>query len=374
MKSQMVEFPSIEQFRSTVKHVNDYTTHNGLTPPKVSFLGTVKLHGTNAAVCAPCGAAKQMWAQSRSNVITPEQDNAGFAAFVEANKDVFAALLTRFDFNEQSDDEAPENSSIVSIYGEWCGANIQKGVALTGLPKMFVIFGAAISSGVDDKGQIIRNWLPPEEIQKAFNEVKTGYGYAIGDGLSSQMPAVAIPDSIKCILDFPVWKVQIDFAEPAAKQNELVAITNAVEAECPVGKALGVTGVGEGVVWQAVSSEPNLPPHVMAGLTFKVKGEKHSSSKVKTLAAVDTEKLESLGAFYDSVMTEARLEQGLEVLRRDGHEISAKSTGHFIKWVAGDVVKEESDTMQKNGFEAKDVMPGVSAKARTWFLNKLKTA
>jgi hypothetical protein len=42
----------------------------------------------------------------------------------------------------------------------------------------------------------------------------------------------------------------------------------------------------------------------------KVKGAKHSSSKVKTLAKVDVVKLENAKAFVEYCFTESRLNQG----------------------------------------------------------------
>jgi hypothetical protein len=89
---KMIKFPSIEQFRSVVATVLRQFNFVGLdengdaiydtTKPKptLTFKGTVKLHGTNAAVC--WNASSGMWAQSRENIITPEKDNAGFAFFV----------------------------------------------------------------------------------------------------------------------------------------------------------------------------------------------------------------------------------------------------------------------------------------------------
>jgi hypothetical protein len=68
---------------------------------------------------------------------------------------------------------------------------------------------------------------------------------------------------------------------PQLVQNTLSELTMAVEEECPVAKAFGFSGVG--IVW---SVNVNGTIH-----RFKVKGELHSSSKVKTLASVDVEKL-----------------------------------------------------------------------------------
>jgi hypothetical protein len=149
-------------------------------------------------------------------------------------------------------------------------------------------------------------------------------------------------------------------------QNSLVDLTIAVETECPVGKHFGVSGVGEGIVWTCVT-DPTLK--------FKVKGEKHSVSRVKTIAAVDVEELENVNSFVEYALTESRLEQGFNWLTENGYELTTKSTGPFLKWINGDIVKEESDVLVKNQLDMKRVGSKLSEKARFWFFKKLdKTA
>ena len=57
--------------------------------------------------------------------------------------------------------------------------------------------------------------------------------------------------------------------------------------------------------WERTSLTKQKPYHCKD----KVKGEKHSSSKVKKLASVDVEKLNSIKDFVDYAVTESRLEQ-----------------------------------------------------------------
>ena len=73
----------------------------------------------------------------------------------------------------------------------------------------------------------------------------------------------------------------------------------------------------------------------------------------------------SIAEFVSSVVTANRLQQGLEhVPARE-----AQHTGTFIKWVVGDVLKEESDTMEANGFTTKEVTGKIATAARSWFLS-----
>jgi hypothetical protein len=313
-----IGFTEIQQFRNTIRTVKERAEFEGVSLPTLTFVGTVKLNGTNASVVFPTEGGH--YVQNRSQVITPEQDNAGFAKWVEANYDLFKRL---------------ENSGVV-VYGEWCGQGIQKGVAISQVPKQFIVFAVRKMDG--------SGWFD-----------RVGIFSLIGDGL-------------KCVYDYSSWTIDIDFNKPEEAQNRLVELTQAVEAECPVGKAFGVSGVGEGIVWWPQHTE-NFNTH---GLAFKVKGEKHSESKVKTLAAVDVEKLASINELVDTVLTDHRLEKKLESLQEQGHPLDIKSTGSFLKLVGTDVWKEESDTILASGFKESEIMGAVQKKAKQWWMGKLK--
>src|ERR1700744_3145841 len=90
--AQHISFPSIEQFRNVIRDVKDRANYHGIPLPELEFVGTVKLHGTNASVTIDTDTG-ELWAQSRSNVITPENDNAGFARFVQEKALEFRALI-----------------------------------------------------------------------------------------------------------------------------------------------------------------------------------------------------------------------------------------------------------------------------------------
>jgi len=98
-----------------------------------------------------------------------------------------------------------------------------------------------------------------------------------------------------------------------------------------------------------------------------VKGEKHSSSKVKTLAAVDVEKLESIQKFVDYAVTESRFNQALENVFPNQEPIDTKKLGDVIRWVVNDIIKEEMDAMVENGIEPKEVNKYISTKTRDMF-------
>lgn len=346
--SKFLEWPSIEQFRHVVKEVRMRAQYVGKDEegnvivnrdapmPKIKFTGTVKIHGTNAGIGFNPKTG-EIWAQSRSQVLGSGNTNFGFWDYVEENKEALKEIfLGHF--------PSISTTGIESVYffGEWCGPNVQKGVAVSYLPnKIFVLFGVRIKFA---DGNV--RTLPIEFVERFF--------------LSDE---VAFANSINFynIFQFGKYEVEIDFSNPEAVQNELVRLTEEVEANCPVGKFFGVSEntVGEGIVWV---SEEDYSGHV-----FKVKGEKHSVSKVKTLASVDVEKVKSIEEFVENTVTENRLRQGLEVLRRDGIVTDMKATGHFVKWISSDIAREEADTLEASGLTMKDVGGKLSSKARTWF-------
>lgn len=344
-----ISFPSIEQFRTIVTNINRHYNFVGLDDngeakydltlpkPKLTFKGTVKLHGTNAGVCY--NKTEGIWAQSRENIITPESDNAGFAFFVETRKDVFMNLFADIARRNNLGYAIDVEKVTISIYGEWCGGNIQKGVGICNLEKSFFIFGVKITPNVD-----------PNDAEAVKNN--PAYWVDCTDLGNSEV-------RIYNINDFETYSIDIDFNMPQLVQNQLGEITLAVENECPVAKAFGFTGVGEGVVWSCE----------VKGVVyrFKVKGEKHSSSKVKTLAAVDVDKLNSIKEFVDYAVTESRFNQAIEKVFGSKEAMDVKKMGDLIRWIVIDVIKEETDTMAANKIEPKDVNKFISAKAREMF-------
>ena len=349
----LIPFPSIKQFRDVVKHIKDTTYYNGVDNegnaiydynralPVLKFHGAVKLHGTNAAICRgiynkfnkrriynEC----RIWYQSRNNIITPNNDNMGFAAYCETklkhNIDMLFHVI---------------GGANVQVYGDWCGEGIQKNVAISKLSKRFVI----VAINKDGVWYNRRNLSDVCRISNIYN--------------------VNIDNvSIDCIENYETYDIIIYFSHTEKAQNELVRITNEVEEKCPVASKLGVDGVGEGVVWYCVDDGYN-----DSSFWFKVKGEKHSVSKVKSLAGVDIEKVNSVKEFVAFVCTENRMLQGIDYLREQNLDVDVKNTGVFLKWLVNDCIKEESDTMTESNLDIKDVSKVISDNGRVWFFKQL---
>jgi len=344
MKNEFISFTDIKQFRNIIRDVqlsaqylgvdeNDVALFDRTRPaPTITFNGTVKLHGTNAGVAF--NSTHDMWVQSRKNIITPEKDNAGFAFFVNTNASVFQS----FDLNMRLTNPELVDKTIV-YFGEWCGGSIQKGVAINGLDKMFVIFAVKIVDETDKEN----NYYLKEGVFRHLSDKNA---------------------NIYNSNDFARYQINIDFENPGFAQEHMREFVELVEAECPVGNAFGKQGIGEGIVWIGWDDDKRY--------VFKTKGEKHSSSKVKTVAKVDIEKLASINEFVEYVVTSNRLNQAIEqVFTVNDETADVKKTGDFIRWVVKDVMKEELDTMAGNGLEPKEVNGSISKKTQRWFMNYL---
>ena len=340
-----VKFPSIEQFRNVIGSVarkynfvgldenGDPIYDNTKPKPVLSFRGTVKLHGTNAGICFNNIAG--YWYQSRERIISVENDNYGFASFCEERASRFKELFVAISNQHNID----MDKFTISIFGEWCGKSIQSNVAISELPKSFYIFGVKVSpiDGDDENRSNGSYWVD----YNGFRDNDFG---------------------IYNILDFETFSIDVDFNMPELSQNKLIELTEYVEKECPVGKHFGISGIGEGIVWDiSVNGDVYL---------FKTKGERHSVSKVKTVAPVDVERLNGIVEFIDYAVTENRFNQALENVFFNNEPIDVKKLGDVIKWVMGDIIKEETDTMDKNGLSPKDIGTYVSDKVRKMFFAK----
>lgn len=196
------------------------------------FANGILVHNSNSSF--NINQEGEYWAGSRTQIVTPLADNAGFASFVESKREAFKALAATIPFN---------GYDIITIFGEWCGGNIQKGVAINGLPKMFVIFDIKRSyfSEEDADGVAMQSPKGPN-LYSTEEEIKT----------------LCSPENlIFNIYDYANYEIEVDFDNPGLTQNKLIELTLEVEKECPVGKAFGNIGIGEGIVYKITTVDIN---------------------------------------------------------------------------------------------------------------------
>jgi hypothetical protein len=350
--SNVIKFPSIASFReviATVRHISQYTGEVRDGQPvydesrplaTLDYVGRVKLHGMNSSVAFFEDGSHQV--QSREVVLTPEDDATGFARFVQALPDTALTHL-----REAAMAAAGERATYpITVYGEWCGQGVQKGVGVSKLPKMFAVFGVLVGHR-DPDNPWNETWVDVD-----------------------RTTAVSLPElRIYHVDSFGRLPLSIDFSAPAKAAEILTEVTTRVGEQCPVANALGAEGKGEGWVWMPVDPKLRSNPR----LWFKTKAEEHKQRKTSGADEVDPEKaakLESARAVVDEFLTEARLERGLSYLAEAGKPLEMKSTGDFVRWVTQDIIKDASAEMPE-GVTAKDVGSAASKLVSAWYIKKM---
>lgn len=337
----MKKFPSIESFTHLVRKSRAHADYIGVpvqTLAPLRYKGTVKLHGTNGGVRIE--PDNKVIPQSRENVLDLKNTNAGFATFVLTRPENLWALLADR-LCVLNGIEAREQP--VTIYGEWCGAGIQKGTALSLVEKHFVIFHASYG---DAELNVVHDSDHPVALNKILSPENLIYN----------------------INQIPTYDLVVDFNNLEAASEYINKVTMEVEAECPwVKRIFGKSGIGEGIVWVPVgrANETNL--------WFKSKGEKHKvrSSPTKNVAPVDVEKVNSIKECVDIVLTVNRMEQ---MVNDNNLAFVPQAIGPFLQALAKDILKEESHVLIENGLDWKDVGKLVQSMAKTWFLEKVAEA
>ncbi len=313
-------YTSIDSLRLLLKDI-DYIYKD--TKPTLEFYGTVKLHGTNAGIGFD---GQNLWSQSRTNIITIQKDNAGFAFFVDLNKEHIIKLMETLR-NAYSIDF---DSNYIVLFGEWCGSGIQKKVGISQFDKMFFVFDLKVISKENKEKNYYINTILPEIKSSPENRIYN-------------------------IHEFKTYSIQLDMNNLEKVQTEIEQIISEVEANCPVTEALGKSGIGEGVVFRHYFDKSSR-------FVFKAKGELHSVSKNKEKVPIKVEKNQNLIQFVSNTATENRFEQALEHIYRLNPELPTYNKPYEMKdircvmeWIRDDILKEERDTIKINRFDSKEL-------------------
>lgn len=327
-----VSFPSIEGFYNVVKFTKSYPY---LADRPIVYKGKIKLHGTNAGIRIKDG---EVVAQSRTQLIYPTSDNAGFAKWVESTKDYWQGVAR----NAEDTD--------FTIFGEWCGPGIMKGTAINQIPrKVFVVFAILGPKFKDDDDKERELFIAePAAIRAILKE--------------------SHPDVF--ILPWHGEPFKVDFHNEANLRQTAEMLNKCVDEVEPcdpwVKQNFGVEGTAEGIVYYPDAAYRD----IFSNFAFKAKGEKHRVVKVKEAVQVDPAIAESVEQFIDLFITEARMDQGLAAI---GGSLEMKNMGPFLKWVSSDVFKESVAELEASGLTWDQVQKAVQGAARNWFMAKNKS-
>jgi len=323
-----IKFPSLESFGHVWRNNNAM-----MGGPVVRYRPKIKLHGTNAAIRC---TQNQTFGQKRTSDVTVEEDNAGFARWLEPFKPIWDldTDLLRIEH--------------CTFFGEWAGPGVQKGDAVANIPhKMFFIFAAQI----DDEMVVDPDWI--ESMLPVLRE----------------LPAIALDDVV--VLPWAGPEVVVDFSDPDEADKIAARLTAEAEAigemDPFIKDMFEIAGPGEGVVmtpiYESVSGE-SAPRDWYSRYVFKVKCERHGEKKA-TAASRRVAIPEGAKEFVEMFVTESRCRQAL----MEGCDGIAEKprTPDFLKWIGGDIQKESEVELLEAGLEWKQVAKLVNNAAVRWF-------
>jgi tRNA-binding EMAP/Myf-like protein len=328
-----VPWTSIEALYNVRKNMIDSNLSQGLEHHlrEVLYVGKIKLDGTCAAV--QIHPDKELICQSRSKIITPEDDNAGFARWVKNNEDYFNSLK--------------QNTPFI-VFGEWCGQGIQKRCSISKIDrKVFCVFAIQYGDEFD---------FGPESIAKSL----------ISSVINNDIFVLPFMDHIE---------IDYDNTEKLQKSIDVINGWVAEVEKCDpyVQKTFGIEGLGEGIVFYPVEKSSVLDSYRISRrsyteLVFKAKGEEHKVVKTKQSVQIDPEVAKSIDEFVELFVTQNRLDQ---IAQKVG-PFETKLTGLFLKEFTADVLKESTAELAASSMQWKDVQGAVSMAAREWWLAQTK--
>ena len=301
------------------------------------YRAKVKLHGSNAGIQIKSDGT--VISQSRSRIISSGDDNMGFAAWVESNGDLWASKAKSTDY---------------TIFGEWCGKGIMKGVSISQIDaKIFAIFAVQIGSS-DDEDAVV--YVDPMEIANVVGKLPENV-YVLpwyGANFITDYKEDNLAEIVEC---FNAEVGGVEHCDPWVKE------------------VFGIEGMGEGLVYYPISFSQNngtiLRDH-MSKFMFKAKGEKHKNFKTRKAVELDPEVIATVEAFVDEVVTEARMEQA--VTEGAKGEFDMKLIGPVIGWFNKDVKKDidNGEIDLPEGVEWKLVNKPMTTRLRKWYMEKIQ--
>lgn len=331
---EFYKYPSIlgiygfyDDFKSKIQFVkkdeNGVVYDETIPLPTVSLTGTTKLHGTNASiVCLLKEDECTYYPQSRNKIISVDSDNCGFAKWSTDKKEHFKEYTMNILEKNKGFDG-------VVFYGEWCGEKIQKGVAISQLPRMFILFDVLLVNTLDGQSS---KWLKVDE-------------------WNFQNPE----HQIFSVQNYPQFNVELDFNLFKENEHRLIEHMESVVSQCPVAKEFGVSGTGEGVVYTFWYN----------GCPFKFKVKEDSKQYI---IAKDCKQLAL------QCCPEWRLEQMYQETfdTLNGGVGTMKKLKQFNKAMYQDIVKEETHRFKDTPYEPVQCKQYIQDISSTWMKNKVK--
>ncbi|CUS12247.1 unnamed protein product, partial [Tuber aestivum] len=281
-------------------------------PARADFRGTVKIHGANATlVFRDHENLADVTIQSRNRVLDSgvgTGDKNGVAEFLAG------VPLDRLAQSIFGTGKAKFKTLIIA--GEFAGQEVHKGVGISRLERFFMVFNICVDDLWLDMGRLSGVALPEYRI---FN-----------------------------IMNYKTFKVTINLnADTSAAERQMMEYTKEVANECPVAKALGGSGAGEGIVWTMLVP---IRHHRSRVLGFKTKSDiflaTAYASRAPPAVPMTREPNTVVDDFVNYAVGQRRLEQGIEYMVEMGIPLKVENVKSFTRWVTDDTLKEEVEQMK----------------------------
>lgn len=309
--------------------------------PIIKLTGTVKLHGTHADIVIEPDNTVRIQSRNRLS-LDVEHDNYDVAASLLPLRKETLELRDRVKerWHQLNRPKELNEDDPVILAGEWIGPGVQKKVGISKLPKRcFVTLSISING----------HWQDCEKYTEIHNESAGIHNIARGGFFHE-------------VLDFK------DAVTLEKCKEKLMAHTMDVERECPFAKSLGISGVGEGIVWKAeypLSEDPRF--------WLKTKGPEHRVTQTDKLRKGEMKAGagEKAKVFAEAAVGEMRLMQAWDYLGEMGIKRDKAGTQAFNEWLVRDVEVEEKNSILEMEVDKVALRKAIAGIARTWYFRKL---
>ena len=326
-KSESTLYPKIRKLSDLIHRIKQKTPDR----TKIPIIGSIKLHGAHVDLVFFADAFR---IQSRNVLeLTPSNDLHGVEAFMSPIHESIVQLRMKIlqRYNQLNPNNVIDLDLPIIIAGEWCGMGIQKKMAISKLPRFFVIISIRVNG----------SWVPEQDYADISDEQNRIYN----------------------IGKVGFYELVVNMENIDTSEAEIQNLVTKVERQCPFGQALGAEGRGEGIVWKAVGhfEDPEM--------WFKYKGDSQAVShswKLDATAATSDNRVRE-ESFAKTVVTEPRMQQGWDYLRETGVRREKAAMGAFLAWVTNNIFEEEKREMAEMGFSKAKLRPVIKAIARPWF-------
>lgn len=302
----------------------------------IHLIGTVKLHGAHADVVVSSNDDIRFQSRNISN-LTAKNDVFGFAAAMLPLKATLLTLRNRIyaRFNELCPESEIQLEHPLIIAAEWIGPGIQEKVAISKLASpMFVIVSININN----------SWVDDELYGDIHDEANGIYHISKGG----------------------FYHREFDLETPEESFSELQVLADAVELECPFAHALGITGLGEGIVWK-----PTSPRSLAGNASFWLKS-KGPSFRTRPLPKRKAESnLEYVREFAGSVLNEMRLEQAWQYMEEMKIPKTKAGVVPYMGWLVEDVKTEEKTVIEEENIDWRALKREIEKIGKEWYMRRL---